>query len=457
MKIKYLTYSLIFSVAICFSSCELTDVSDIDPVNQLGEDQAITTLNQAQSVLFGTYGQIKTFALHTTSPGLYGLLGGTLTPGASGGTTEAQFKDNNVDPQNATLAGIYAQWYKVLNNANHIIEKTNLINTNDSRKQGIIGEARFIRALAHFYLLRAFGQFYDINSSYGIVLKDRPIQSADPQPRAAVKACYELILADLDYAMNNAPAFKNTFYASRQAAMALKAKVLLYQRNYAEAASLSSQVINGGPFQLETSYGEIFSKKIIGTKEVLFQTPYDDKNDRNNKAFVFRSSYIPSPSYIARMTGDKRYPAALVTVGTAIRNNKYNGATFNGQALTADTEYFLRLDEIYLILAEATVRANGNFDDARRALNAIRNRAGMPIITTNDKLELLEAIRVEKILELGAESGEEWFDMVRYAIEDNFDIKSIKPGISSKDKYILPIPFNSVDLSNKVVIQNPNY
>jgi len=439
------------------ASCELVEVSKIEPVNQLGEDQAITTVNQAQSVLYGTYGQIKTFALQTTSPGLYALLGGTMTPGTSGGTTEASFRDNNVDPQNATLAGIYSQWYKVLNNANHIIEKTDLIATTDPRKQSLIGEAKFIRALAHFYLLRAFGQFYDLNSTYGIVLKDKPVQSAEPQPRATVKECYDLINADLDYAIANAPSFKNTFYASKQAAMALKAKVLLYMKKYSEAAALSGQVIAGGPFQLETAYGDIFTKKILNTKEVLFQIPYDDKNDRNNKAFVFRSSYLPSPAYVALMTGDKRYAAAITTSGTAIRNNKYNGTTFNGQTLTADTEYFLRLDEIYLIQAEAIVRSSSDFENARKAINAIRNRAGMPLITSNNKAELLELIRIEKILELGAESGEEWFDLVRYAIEDNFDIKSVKPGVTTKDKYILPIPFNSVNLSNGVVIQNPNY
>ncbi len=457
MNLHTFIIRILLVVCMLTASCELVEVSKIEPVNQLGEDQAITTINQAQSVLYGTYGQIKTFGLHTTSPGLYALLGGTMTPGASGGTSEASFRDNNVDPQNSTLAGVYSQWYKVLNNANHIIEKTAILSITDPRKESLIAEAKFIRALAHFYLLRAFGQFYDINSTYGIVLKDKPILSADPQPRASVKACYDLIIADLDDAIAKAPSFKSSFYASKQASMALKAKVLLYMKRYSEAATLSAQVIASGPVQLETTYAEIFTKKIVNTKEVLFQTPYDDKNDRNNKAFVFRSSYAPSPAYIARMAGDKRATAALITVGTAIRNNKYNGTTFNGQTLTADTEYFLRLDEIYLIQAEAIVRSNGSIDDALKAINAIRSRAGMPVITTTIKADLLELIRIEKILELGAESGEEWFDMVRYAIEDNFDIKSVKPGVTSKDKYILPIPFNSVELSNRVVIQNPNY
>jgi len=457
MNLNTYIIRVLLAVCILITSCDLVEVSKIEPVNQLGEDQAITTVNQAQSVLYGTYGQLKTFALHTTSPGLYALLGGTMVPGASGGTSEASFRDNNVDPQNGTLAGIYSQWYKVLNNANHIIEKTAKIATTEPRKESLIGEAKFIRALSHFYLLRAFGQFYDMNSTYGIVLKDKPIQSADPQARATVKECYDLIIADLDYAIAKAPSFKSTFYASKQASMALKAKVLLYMKKYSDAATLSAQVIAGGPFQLETTFGDVFTKKIVNTKEVLFQIPYDDKNDRNNKAFVFRSSYLPSPSYIARMNGDKRAAAALITVGTTMRNNKYNGTTFNSQVLTADTEYFLRLDEMYLIQAEAIVRSNGNFDDALKAINTIRTRAGMPVLTSNIKAELLELIRIEKILELGAESGEEWFDMVRYAIEDNFDIKSVKPGVTSKDKYILPIPFNSVDLSNKVVIQNPNY
>lgn len=377
MKLDHSKYLLISAVIfLCFSCKKLTDVNNVKPVNQLGEDEAITTVSQAQ----------------------------------------------------------------------------------DPRRDQIIGEARFLRALCHFYLLRNQGYFFDLSSKYGIVLKKKPTKSAASEPRSNVQDCYNFILEDLDYAISNAPSFTKSLYASSQAAMGLKAKVLLYEKKYGDAADMAKQVIQSTKFSLENNYSDIFIKKIVNTKEVIFQTPYDDKNDRNNKAYVFRSSYLPSVYYANFLLGDNRDTAALVrnTNGT-LRNKKFNNTIFNGQTLTADTEYFLRLDEIYLILAEATARSGGSLDDAKAAINVIRSRVHMPDITASTKDEVLEAVRVEKILELGAENGEEWYDLVRYASEGNLKVSTFKPGVVSETKYVLPLPKPTVDLSNGVVEQNPGY
>lgn len=419
----------LFVIGFLFSSCKkLIDVNNVKPINQLSEDEAITTVSQAQSVLYGTYGLIKTTEITTYNPGLTSLRGLTMQPGSFGGAAEASYQNNEVDPQDYYADAIYTAFYKVINNANHIIQKTPLIKTTDPRKDGIIGEAHFIRALCHFELLRLYGYFFDESSPYGIVLKQKPVESAKSQPRNTVKECYSLILADLDNAITNAPAFSNTFYASKEAAMALKAKVLLYEKKYAEAATLANDVIKSGAFQLENSFSDIFIKKIINTKEVIFQTPYDDKNDRNNKAFMFRAYFLPSQYYADALLGDNRDTAALVRNSNgSLRNKKFNNTVFNGQTLTADTEYFLRLDEIYLILAESDARSE-DLDGAIKALDKIRNRVEMPNTTATTKAEILEAVRLEKILELGCENGEEWYDLVRYASEKNLTVSDYKQG-----------------------------
>ena len=449
----------ILSLGLTMGSCSLVDVIDVEPINQLDENVAITTVPQAQNALLGTYGTMKTgLEAVVYYPASAALMGGTMDVGTSGGASETSFKNNDVDPQDFIVDAVYTKWYAVINNSNFIIEKAPLIETPDARRDEIVAEARFLRALGHFYLLRMYGHFYDYNSKYGIVIKSKPVRDAVPEPRSTVKQCFEFILADLDYAVQKGPLFSKTFYSSRQAAKALKAKVLLYTKQYGEAAKLAKEMIGEGPFKLEKSFHDIFVKKIVNTTEAIFQTPYDDKNDRNNKAFMFRSSYLPSKYYADIILGDYRDTAALVrnTNGT-LRNRKFNNTTFNGQSLTADTEYFLRLAEIYLIQAEAVVRSGGDFQEARDAVNAIRKRAGVTEITSNDKAELLSLIRKEKILELGAESGEEWFDLVRFASEGDIDIKTIKPGVTSTDRYALPLPFSTVQLSKGVVEQNPGY
>lgn len=459
MKLKLYKSVFFFSIIMVASCSKLTDVNNLQPVNQLSEDEAITTVSKAQNVLYGTYGLIKSgLEIVAYTPGLTALRGLTMEPGSFAGSSEASYQNNEVDPQDYYLDAIYTRFYKVISNANQIIDKAPLIQTSDPRRDEIIGEAKFIRALSHFYLLRMYGYFFEINSPYGIVIKDKPVKGAVSEARASVKSTYDFILSDLDYAITHCPAFSKTFFASKEAAMALAAKVNLYKKDYVKAATLAKQVIQSGKFQLETNFSDIFLKKIVNTKEVIFQTPYDDKNDRNNKAFIFRAYYLPSPYYANLLLGDNRDTAALVrnTNGT-LRNKKFNNTVFNGQSLTADTEYFLRLDEMYLILAEATVRSGGSLTDAADALNAIRNRAKMPDTTAATAADLLEAIRVEKILELGAEDGEEWYDLVRYASEKNLSVATYKPGVTSETKYVLPLPYETVNLSNGVVVQNPGY
>jgi hypothetical protein len=465
---KYKNIGIGIFSSIVMAGCNLTNVTDVLPVNKVFEDVVITNIKQAQSVLYGSYGILKTgLEFPVYASGGATLMGLTSVPGASAGRDDAALFDNNPGTQDYRYEGVYVKAYSLLNNVNFIIEKTDKLVTDDPRKKEIIAEAKFLRALSHFYLLRMFGQFFDMNSKYGVVIKTAPIREVKAMPRNTVKETYDVILADLDYCIENGPAFTNTYYASNVTAKALKAKVLLYAKRYQESATLAKEVIAADPakLKLETHYGDIFKKKVIGLvpasspTEVLFQTPFDEKNDRNNKAFMFRAYYQPSDYYVQLMKGDNRDSVAIITVvSTGLpRNNKFNGSMAGGQTLTADTEYFLRLDEIYLILAEASARSNADLTEARDAVNAIRNRSSMPVITANTKATLLEAIRIEKIKELGGESGEEWYDLVRYATENNLKVSDYKPGVKNETRYILPFPFETVRLNQGVIEQNPGY
>src|SRR5699024_5744511 len=96
-------------------------------------------------------------------------------------------------------------------------------------------------------------------------------------------------------------------------------------------------------------------------------------------------------------------------------------------------------------------------NDVEDALNAIRNRAGLANSTADTREEFITAIRMEKLLELAVENGELWFDMVRYAAVDGLDLSTIKSTIQSKTQWILPIPYQSVNLSGGIVVPNPGY
>lgn len=459
---NYFRFIYITLFGISLGACELTDVTDIVPPYQLNEETVITDIKSAGKVLTGSYAQLHQFNLIVNQPGTTGCMGLSFLPGPSGGASYEQFYNNSVTDDNYILSGVYTDWYFLINMSSHVIQKTSRLNTDDPRKDQIIGEASFLRALSHFYLLRWFGRFYDINSEYGIVTWNEPVKDIKPKPRSTVKESYDQILTDLDYAIAHAPEYTTGIYASRQAAMVLKAKVLLYKKDYAQAAIVAGEAIQQkGAATLEPVFDDVF-KNWFRSKEVLMAPPFDDKNERNNKAYAFRAWVLPTPYYFNFMEGDSRQPGTVyLNTANALRSGKFQNTTAGGQSLTANTEYYLRLAEVYLIQAESLVRSsNGadNFQKARDAINVIRGRVNEDLIenTVNTKASLLEVIRKEKQLELGCESGEEWYDLVRFATEGDLLITDYKPNVVNETRYIVPIPAASIKAGGGVVVQNPS-
>ncbi|MCK0131309.1 RagB/SusD family nutrient uptake outer membrane protein [Flavobacteriaceae bacterium F08102] len=447
---------LIIIAAILTTSCELAEVTDIEPVFLISENNAITNLSQAQTVLDGTYGVlINGEAFITDLPALTSMMGLSMKPGVYGNKFEKQFFQNSVSSENYRLDAIYLKLYLLINNANHVITKTDKIEIDNPRKHEIIAEAKILRGLAHFYLLRLWGEFYDINSNNGIVLQLEPVTDVVPKPRSTVLEVYNSIIEDLDYGIQYGPNFGNALYTSNLLAKALKSKVLLYKKDYSLAAKLALEVINSNERTLEIEFGDIFTKKTTNPNEALFLTPFDNQNDANNKTFFNMFIYTISDYYVTKLNDDTRKSAAISTnpyFGTP-RNNKFVDPT-NPQG--PDTEYVLRLGEVYLIYAEAVLRGDNDISEALDALNEIRDRVDKTPLVILDKQTLLNEIRHEKFLELGAESGEDWFDLVRYYKEGTININDYKT-ITSDNKLILPFPYKTVLVSNDVLKQNAGY
>ncbi len=465
MKTRFLSYVVTGLFALSLQACSLVDVTDIEPPFRLSEENVITDVPSANRLLIGTYAQLHSFSLIVDEPGVTGCMGISFDVSTSGGPSYQQFADADVKPDNSTSSGIYTTWYYMINISSHIIQKTALLETNDPRKNEIVAEASFLRALGHFSLLRLYGRFFDTSSEYGIVTWDTPNGDIVAKPRSTVSETYALIEKDLKFAVANAPQYTSGRYASKQAANMLLAKVYLYKRDYTQAALYAAAAVDQrGNAKLEDKFADVFIKN-FNSKEALLAPPFDDKSERNNKAFAFRSYVLPKRSYYDLLAGDPRQNIAVTfttTIPPAIRNGKFaNTSSASGQTLTANTEYFLRLSEAYLILAEALIRSGNPADLAkgRDMINVIRGRAGATLIqpTVQTKAELLQAVLKEKQLELGIESGEDWYDLVRFTVEGDINIATYKPNVTNKNKYIIPIPIASIKAGNNLVKQNPGY
>ncbi|AFL79633.1 RagB/SusD family protein [Aequorivita sublithincola DSM 14238] len=460
---------VILAIAVTISSCS---IDDIQPINQLTVENTIRDEASAQLVLNGVYDlgrefDVSFFPLHLAGYGDEGV----LTNGVSGSTG---FNTNEVPVENKFLTNLYSGQYKIINTANFLIQELEAgkaIGISDERKAGMISEAKFQRAFAHFNLLRYFGQYYDVSSKYGIVLRTTFSTELESKPRNSVQEVYNLIEADLEYAVVNGPVFIDHFYSGSLAAKALLAKVKLYEGKYAEAATLAEEVIfNGEGYELEFSYTDIFQNQFY-SPEVIF-APFcgPGAEGGTNMNVINRTTYSEYLRSLADaqvgdpndgdLTGagsnyDPRFSFAYSDDTQGVNGQaKY---PFNSFASSQNnTLYHLRLAEMYLVHAEALTRAGGDTGLALLSLNTIRDRAGVDPKDFIDVPTLLEDIRKEKLLELFYENGEPLFDLVRYDILGNLDASSIKPTLNNENKFVLPYPAE-VLIGNNALVQNSGY
>lgn len=453
----------IFLVVLGITGCSIEEVK---PINQLTEENVIRDAESAQYVLNGIYdtwreGEIDYFPLKLAALGVAGQIAGGVG-----------MNINQVPAENSTLASIYNTLYKIVNESNFLIQKLEAGTADgfsEEEKTRIISEAKFNRALAYFKLLKYFGQFYDLTSSYGVVIRTEFATGIEAKTRSSVQEVYNLIVADLEYAVQYGSDAVPHYYAGSLASKALLAKVKLYTGDYTTAAKLAKEVINNSQgYALESQYSDIFYNT-YNSPEALFVL-YHSVEEREVRMSIVRvTNFSANLEAIANdqvkgmgdLTGagkgyDPRfiYAYAEATEGPNMMG-KYPFRGFGDSV--GNTNFHLRLAEIYLVYAEAEARKSGGvLSAALDALNTIRARAEVMPKELTTKERLLEDIREEKLLELFFENGESWFDLVRYHILGDVNAFEIKPTLTSTDQFVLPIPLK-VLTANNALEQNPGY
>ena len=462
MKFKYNIVIVISCLVLGFTSCS---IDEIKPINQLVEETVITNKKSARNFLNGIYnkhrGSMPKIATVTDAAGVEQVMSRQIW-GATGFDVNAPLNDGRA------LTDIYSQYYVIINATNFFIELIEASNAGDLTpqvKKEMISEAKFFRAQAHFNLLRMFGQFYDKTSALGIVTSITPYRGKIEKARSSVQETYDIILADLQYAADNGPSGVNHYLVSATTAKALLAKVQLYAGDYTNAAINALAAINNTDgYALATSYGAVFADR-WGT-ETLF-APFI--NGGTESSFYDMANYIrnSAPSAIFKNiadastgavdgTRDARYVFAYDTAPGVNGNGKYQYGSYSPTDNGGNTFFFLRLSEVYLIYAEAEARRPGGvLADALAKVNKIRNRAdaGLPAKVLSDKATLLADIRNEKMLELFRETGESYYDLVRYDRLGDVSASAIKATMTA-DKLIFPIPLAAL-AGNSLLVPNP--
>ena len=367
--------------------------------------------------------------------------------------------------------------YKVLNTVNGVLQSVSSVADNafaGSRKNEIIGELHFLRAYAHFKLLSYYGEWFKLNSPYGVLLRtEATTKSNIAKARSSVKDSYAFILSDLDDAIKNAPATNKNYYATKWAAMVLKMRVLMSKgesADYSEVVNLANTIIQNSPYALEANVKDIFRSKGLASNEVILGL----KPQANQELDYYSRSaqYWPGASslYVAKkalkdLLGTD--PRGTWLVGSASPYSAYSPDTYffgkyigEGETPTqvSETYYAMRLSEVYLLKAEAIDRSGGSLSDAKAAVKEVMTHAGVTdfsaIDGANTSKDLLLQIYYETVRSLVAEDGQEWMALLRL----DFDtVKQIKPTITTQAQYILPIPHSEFVYNPTIGDQNPGY
>jgi hypothetical protein len=146
--------------------------------------------------------------------------------------------------------------------------------------------------------------------------------------------------------------------------------------------------------------------------------------------------------------------AKSVTDGTSVWYHAFKYKQQDYTPVSVEYSIIFRLAEQYLIRAEA--RANqGDLIGAKEDLDKIRNRAGLKNTTAASKEEILQAILLERKLELFTEHGHRFFDLKRFGKLDS-ELSPVKTGWKTTAK-LFPLPQSELSANPNLQPQNPGY
>ncbi|HVG17359.1 MAG TPA: RagB/SusD family nutrient uptake outer membrane protein [Chitinophagaceae bacterium] len=440
------------------------------------------------NAVVGAYSSFKHAGLYSNSSSNSALLnlGEVVSDNVDFGATRAvsnvstfELEDFNFSLTNTFFSSAWTGHYIGIARANTILGRLPEAELDKALKDRFEGEAKFLRGLFYFNLVRLFGDVQLITTE----TKD-PNEGYNINRTPAAKV-YEQIIADLTAAETLLPATITAAEAgrsSRWAAKALLGKVYLTQKDYAKAASKLNEVITSGGFNVTAnSYAAVFSNNTAFTanKDVILAVQY--KSGQIGQGSGIWTATIPwgaagasfgvnggSGEGFMRPTLDmfNAYESGDLRRGASIATSYQNGSsTINERHVIkykqtgivqndADIDFpVLRYADVLLMYAEA-LNEGGQTATAIPFVNQLRIRAGLPLLaTTLSQSDARLAIERERRVELAFE-GHRWFDLIRTG--RYLPVMSAK-GFATKEFHkLFPVPQRETDL-NSSLSQNEGY
>jgi len=451
---------------------------NLQPHQSLGQSEAILTAQDVQITLVGAYSRAGLSDLYGGGIFLYPDLMATQTQISWHGTFQGliQMTNQSVPNDNSFVNSVWLDGYEVINQANNVLANLDKVAAGD--KDRTEGEAKFLRGMTYFDLVRVFGKAWNdgdpaTNPGVPIVLTPTTvINSSSYVARSSVSAVYLQAIADLKDAEAKLPE-DNTYFANKYSAAAILARLYLQKGDYPNAITEASNVISSGAFSLNDNYidefptpdftgdhvtavhldntpEDIFSLQVTTQQGVnSLNTYYASTNDGGRGDIHIVPGFLtnPDPTKTLFEPGDTRlelfqYDDPSDNTST-MRCHKFDNVDGN--------VHVIRLAELYLIRAESNLRTGASgtaFETGITPLNdinKIKRRAGIDTLKSVVVADVLK----ERVRELAFEGGFFFHDAKRTG-------QNLGNLQYSSPKLVFPIPLQDINANPKLV-QNPGY
>ncbi|MET4082517.1 hypothetical protein ABIB40_002475 [Pedobacter sp. UYP30] len=457
---KYLI--IILASAATLTGCK--KFLDQKPQSEITGANFYKVPSDAESGLIGCYDALQPDSYYGFDIETYGDV--VSDNAYAGGDNPANIQEDtfNTDANNANISRDWNQIYQAIGRCNDVIDNVTAMDASlfqGNRKNEILAEAKFLRGLHYFNLVRIFGP---------VPLVVKQIKDTKPESinagNSTIPAIYDQITKDLNEAIKDLPKDNNVGRTTKGAAEGILAKVNLTNKNWQQAADLSKQVIDLNKYSLVSNYDALWSGK--NTTESLFEVQFTGGTEGNTMPDLFLPFPLATYEFLKFSTPTEDMIAAYEPNDTRkaasiIFADQYYGKNFphvykyrNAAGFAAPTNVpVLRYADVLLMRAEALNEISYPNAEALALLNQVRTRAGLPsktIANVSSQDAMRVAIAKERRVELAFE-GSRWFDLLRTGkaistLQAKYPI--------TQNKLLFPIPQSQID-KNPNLKQNPGY
>ncbi|TDK47947.1 RagB/SusD family nutrient uptake outer membrane protein [Algoriphagus formosus] len=480
----------IYILCIFIWSCS-EDFLEIPPDSLLAESNFYETDSQAEAAVAAIYNSMVSLQYYGERYWLlFDLAGDDLRPRTfTGQALRNQIDQYNLNSDHNFINDFYTTVYAAIARANMVIDN---VESDTEIKRIAVAEAKFLRALFYFDLVRTYGGVPIVSTLKGIDINNLNI------PRNTAEEVYNLIIsdlqdaeADLPPAMEGMAGGRYEGRATKGSAAGLLAKVYLFQNNFSSALAKAREVQQMG-YSLYPDFKDAFIPATKNGPEHLFSVQFEclipgpSPQQRTTDFAPQGTDIIPGGGlsqdraedfFYSEFPNDYRKQITFLVEwknqdGT-IQNFpphvwKYydpNACDFRSSSVNYP---ILRYSDILLIIAEAENEVNGPSNQAIQALNEVRRRArgvgtenevqedALPDIQSGiSQSDLRDTILEERRYELAFE-GQRYFDLVRTgrfaSVIENTKGVNIDPSKNG----LYPMPQRAID-RNPELTQNPGY